>query len=638
MKRPDFLQKLLTRQYFSSWIILLFDVIISTVCTFIACLVVRFITRIIIPADYLIPIELIVFFINLIIFYIFKTSHSIVRHSTLHEILNIGIAVLVKNAIMILVYYFIVEEFWMDDFPITLVAISDIMLTFIALVFVRIFMLLIYEQLRRNNRKSKNILVYGFNNPSISLVTRLRDNDKYNILGFFIPDSMKKLNRISGLPTYSCTDEESFEVIITRHNIYGILFPDYASVQLEKDKIINYSGKTGVKVFVIPPINELGEDIKLFHSMREIKIEDFLERTEIDINMDEVSSCFKGKTILITGSAGSIGSELCRQLANLQVKKMILFDSAETPSHEIRIELEEKFPLLNFETIVGDIRIKQRLEMVFKKFSPQIVFHAAAYKHVPLMEENPCEAILVNVFGTCNVADLSVEYGVEKMIMISTDKAVNPTNIMGASKRLAEIYVQSLGNAIAHQEVKGNTQFVTTRFGNVLGSNGSVIPRFRQQIEKGGPVTVTHPRITRFFMTIPEACRLVMEAATIGFDNEIFVFNMGEPVIIADLAKRMIEMSGFVPNKDIMIEYTGLRPGEKLFEEVLSNEENTLPTSNVNIRTAIAKQYDYTLIQKDIKRIIRLSLKVNIPETVKLLKCLIPEFKSKNSIFEQYDV
>ncbi len=306
--------------------------------------------------------------------------------------------------------------------------------------------------------------------------------------------------------------------------------------------------------------------------------------------------------------------------------------------HNIRLELEERFLELKFIPVIGDVRMKQRLDFAFRTYRPQIVFHAAAYKHVPLMEENPCEAILVNVAGTRNVADKCLEYGVEKMIMISTDKAVNPTNIMGASKRLAEIYVQSLGQAIASGKITGGgTKYITTRFGNVLGSNGSVIPRFREQIAKGGPVTVTHPDITRFFMTIPEACRLVMEAATLSSGNEIFVFDMGESVKIADLARRMIKLAGFRVGEDIEITYTGLRPGEKLYEEVLSNLENTKPTTHEKIRIAQVREYDYEAARTAAEKLEAYSSLVDIPNTVRLMKQVVPEFKSRNSRFEEYD-
>ena len=353
--------------------------------------------------------------------------------------------------------------------------------------------------------------------------------------------------------------------------------------------------------------------------------------------MDAISAMFKGKCVLVTGAAGSIGSELCRQLAFLGVSKLVLFDNAETPMHNIRLELESRFPELDFTPVIGDVRQPQRIDFAFRKFRPQVVFHAAAYKHVPLMETNPCEAVLVNVNGTRNVADKCIEYGVEKMVMISTDKAVNPTNIMGCSKRLAEIYVQSLGLAIERGTREGKTRFVTTRFGNVLGSNGSVIPRFRDQIAAGGPVTVTHPDITRFFMTIPEACRLVMEAATMSKGNQIFVFDMGESVKIDTLARKMIELSGLRPDVDIKNEYTGLRPGEKLYEEVLSNTENTDPTPHEKIRVARVREYEYNEVVPIVDELTDLSRKVEIPEMVMLMKKTVPEFKSKNSEYSKYD-
>jgi FlaA1/EpsC-like NDP-sugar epimerase len=340
---------------------------------------------------------------------------------------------------------------------------------------------------------------------------------------------------------------------------------------------------------------------------------------------------------MVTGAAGSIGSELCRQIATFGVKQLVLYDNAETPMHNLRLELEENFKDLQFVPIIGDVRLKKRLDYAFRKYRPQVVFHAAAYKHVPLMEDNPCEAVLVNVAGSRNVADKCIEYEVEKMVMVSTDKAVNPTNIMGCTKRLAEIYVQSLGLAMEQGKVAGKTRFVTTRFGNVLGSNGSVIPRFREQIAKGGPVTVTHPDITRFFMTIPEACRLVMEAATMSTGNQIFVFDMGESVKIDDLARRMIYLAGFTPNEDIKIEYSGLRPGEKLYEEVLSDHENTLPTNHSRIRIAKVREYDYADALAGADELERLSREVEIPTMVRLMKQIVPEFISKNSRFEEFD-
>ena len=370
---------------------------------------------------------------------------------------------------------------------------------------------------------------------------------------------------------------------------------------------------------------------------KKIKIEDLLPRDPIRVDLDAILGYVKGKTILVTGGGGSIGSEICRQLAGHDVGHLIIFDIYENNAYQIQKSLEWEFPDLNLTVLIGSVRDERRLESIFSKYRPDIVFHAAAHKHVPLMEDSPNEAIKNNVIGTLKTARTASHYQVKKFILISTDKAVNPTNIMGCTKRLAEIYVQSLGLAIEAGKVKGKTKFVTTRFGNVLGSNGSVIPRFREQIAKGGPVTVTHPDITRFFMTIPEACRLVMEAATMSTGTQIFVFDMGKSVKIAHLAKRMIELAGLEVDKDIKIEYTGLRPGEKLYEEVLSNTENTLPTSHDRIRIAKVREYDYIDALKGAQELEKLSRAVIIPDMVRLMKEIVPEFKSKNSRFEIYD-
>ena len=415
-----------------------------------------------------------------------------------------------------------------------------------------------------------------------------------------------------------------------------MLFTSEVDAKKERDGLLKLCLDLHVSPLIIPNIDELHGQI-LHNNVRNVKIEDLLGREEIQISLDAIKANFKDKVVMVTGAAGSIGSELCRQLASFGVKKLVLFDNAETPMHNIRLELEEKFPDLKFVPIIGDVRQGPRVDYAFREHRPQIVFHAAAYKHVPLMEENPCEAIRVNVHGTHTVADKCIEYDVEKMVMISTDKAVNPTNVMGCSKRIAEIYVQSLGLAIERGEVKGKTTFVTTRFGNVLGSNGSVIPRFREQIEKGGPVTVTDPNITRFFMTIPEACRLVMEAATFSTSTQIFVFDMGESVKIDDLAKRMISLAGLKLGEDIQIEYVGLRPGEKLYEEVLSTKENTTATSHDRIFVAKVREYDYKDALAAVDDIEELSIFVRIPEMVKKMKGFVPEFISKNSIFEKFD-
>ena len=373
------------------------------------------------------------------------------------------------------------------------------------------------------------------------------------------------------------------------------------------------------------------------NKVREIKIEDLLGREEIKIDEVEIKEFLTDKVVFVTGGAGSIGGQLCRLLIQMPIRKLILIDMAETPLHNMQLELSAQSPRVAKKFIVADVRNAQRMHALFAKYQPNVVFHAAAYKHVPLMESNPCEAVLSNVFGTVNVVNYSVEFGVEKFIMISTDKAVNPTNVMVASKRIAEIYVQTLGRAIAQGERSGKTKFVTTRFGNVLGSNGSVIPLFKEQIAKGGPLTVTDPRIIRYFMTIPEACRLVLEAATLGKGCDIFVFDMGAPVKIDDLAKNMIALAGLELGKDIDIEYVGLRPGEKLYEELLKDEENTLPTEHEKIFHAQVREYELSQVEEQLRELYDRAVEMKKDDTVMVMKRIVPEYKSANSRYGRLD-
>ena len=514
----------------------------------------------------------------------------------------------------------------------------DGMLTLIVSATSRMIMIMIYETLiDMMNKENMRILIYGTDDKSVALKTRLLHSSHYKVIGFYYYGTIYKHRRLAELPIYYFTDEQNFQLLIHKLHIQGILFAHNESIRAEENRLLQYCKNSHIKTLIAPSISEADENGDFRQWVRPVKIEDLLGRPEININMTEIANEFCGKVVLVTGAAGSIGSELCRQLAQMNIRRLIMFDSAESPLHNVRLEFERKYPELDFVPIIGDVRIVERLRMVFETYHPQIIFHAAAYKHVPLMEENPCEAVLVNVIGTRQVADMAVKYGTEKMIMVSTDKAVNPTNVMGCSKRLAEIYVQSLSYAIKEGKIEGKTKFVTTRFGNVLGSNGSVIPRFKEQIENGGPVTVTHPDIIRYFMTIPEACRLVMEAVTMGEGNEIFVFEMGKPVKIVDLATRMIELAGYKPGEDIEIQFTGLRPGEKLYEEVLSNEENTIPTHHKKIKIARVRRYEYAEILPTYNELEQLSRAVQIWETVKLMKQTVPEFKSKNSKFEELD-
>lgn len=568
--------------------------------------------------------------------FIFKCYRVAIRHTTLHDILKLSVQIGVKEILSGIVIAMIFG--FTNGILLTLA--SEAFIAFVLLVLVRGVMLAVYDFIRNriNDKKSrKNILVYGIGDKSAAVVTRLSSSPHYKVVGFVVDEKTSNNINISDFPVYQYKSDAYLSSVISSNFVDCILFATNDDLQSQKERLLPFCAKNSIQALLSPTIDEVVAGRYMKNRIRQVKIEDLLGRQEIKISLDEIRDSLAGKVVMVTGAAGSIGSELCRQIAGFGIRKLILFDNAETPMHNLRLELEERFPHLDFIPIVGDVRLKPRLDFAFRSHHPQIVFHAAAYKHVPLMEENPCEAVLVNVAGSRNIADKCIEYEVEKMVMISTDKAVNPTNIMGCTKRLAEIYVQSLGLAISRGEIKGNTTFVTTRFGNVLGSNGSVIPRFREQIEKGGPVTVTDPRITRFFMTIPEACRLVLEAAVMSCSNQIFVFDMGQSVKIDDLARKMIELAGLQVGEDIDIEYTGLRPGEKLYEEVLSDLENTLPTSHDRIRIADVRSYEYSDAAKVADELEELSRAVNIPDMVYLMKKTVPEFKSKNSRFEEID-
>ena len=623
-------------KYLNTRVIFAIDMVIS----FLASLLAVLLAKLIIPVDVLGAASTTVWLAASLVAAFFliwslRTYRIIIRHMTIREFARFVLLSFFKVLVLGFVYGVAVAA----DTSLCVLMVSDFLLTFAGFFFLRMAMLLAYDYVKEKmevRKKSYNVLVYGVGVKSVSLISRLQDSEHYNIVGFLQFGKSSVSHVIAEKKTYYVSTEQEFDDAIQEVDADAILFATDEEARLEKDRMIKYAIDGGIKMLFAPPIDEM-VDGKPNHTLRNIEIEDLLMRPEIKISMEEIIANFRGKTVMVTGAAGSIGSELTRQLATFGVKELVLFDNAETPMHNLRLELEENFPELSFIPVIGDVRQLPRLDYAFRKWRPQVVFHAAAYKHVPLMEENPCEAVLVNVAGSRNVADKCIEYDVEKMVMVSTDKAVNPTNIMGCTKRLAEIYVQSMGLAMEQGKKAGKTRFVTTRFGNVLGSNGSVIPRFREQIAKGGPVTVTHPEITRFFMTIPEACRLVMEAATMSTGNQIFVFDMGESVKIDDLARRMIQLAGFTPDKDIAIEYSGLRPGEKLYEEVLSNNENTIPTDHNRIRIAKVREYDYTDALAGVEELERLSREVEIPTMVKLMKDIVPEFISKNSRFEEFD-
>ncbi len=628
-----------SRNFFSCWIILGVDTLIAGLCTLLTFIGIHYVTGTGWDIIQLVQVIALALGASIIGDLLFNTFRNTIRYSEIKDLWRVICSVLFKATCLAIYVFFFLKEDKLFGSQNLVFVISDGMLTLISLIGIRVIVIVMYESLIGIVRKTDmKVFIYGTDDKSVALKTRLRNSSHYKIAGFCIysPDNSRRI--LVDSRVYSFSDKVSFNILIKKHHIQGILFARYESIREEENRLLEYCKSSGVKTLIAPSISEADVNGFFHQFVRPIRIEDLLGREEIKINMQEIASEYCDKIILVTGAAGSIGSELCRQLAQIGVRKLILFDSGETPLHNVRLEFEKNYPNIDFIPVIGDVRVKQRVRMVFEQYHPQIVFHAAAYKHVPLMEENPCEAVYVNVIGSRQVADMAVEYGAEKMIMISTDKAVNPTNVMGASKRLAEIYVQSLGTAIKEGKAKGKTKFITTRFGNVLGSNGSVIPRFKEQIENGGPVTVTHPDIIRYFMTIPEACRLVMEAGMMGEGNEIFVFEMGEPVKIVDLATRMIELAGYRLDEDIKIEYTGLRPGEKLYEELLSTEENTLPTSNKKIKIAKVRRYEYNDILESYADFEILARNVEIMDTVALMKRIVPEFISRNSRFEILDV
>ena len=484
--------------------------------------------------------------------------------------------------------------------------------------------------------RAKRVFIYGVKQGGISLAKSIRNEErgKYILTGFITDDPNYVGKRLMGLRVVK-NDVTLVDEMKLRQATVLLVSPLYSEKFRNDTALVDKLIEEHIHIHMMPPTIEWdGKSELKYESLREVEVEDLLPREKIEVDMEKVGSMLTGKGILITGAAGSIGSEMVRQIAIYHPEELILIDQAETPLHNVRLEMARKYPELKAHTIVASIGNISRMEEVFKQYRPDYVFHAAAYKHVPMMEDNPSEAIQNNIYGTRVMADLAVKYGTKKFVMVSTDKAVNPTNVMGCSKRICEIYVQSLDKAIKDGKVEGITQFVTTRFGNVLGSNGSVIPLFREQIKNGGPITVTHPDIIRFFMLIPEACKLVLEAGTMGHGGEIFVFDMGEPVRIVDLAKRMIKMSGA---KNIEIKFTGLRDGEKLYEEVLNDMEVTKPTHHPKIKIAAVREYDYAVAKANEDRLHQASFGYDDMETVRIMKEIVPEFKSQHSKYEILD-
>lgn len=571
-------------------------------------------------------------FFHAIGFRLFHTYDGILRYSSFIDLQRVFYAVVCGAAISSVSYPMLhnIDKFDHINLDYKNIILASFLSTLV-LWAIRVIAKTIFD-VSLSDYNIKHAFIYGVKEGGIGLAKQIKNSKpmKFKLMGFISDDTKIKHHHLMGTKVYA-PDLNTIRKMRNNNISTLLISPGAINVFRANKDFQDALLAEGIHIYM-PTTQEWNRNEQ--QQLKEVSIEDLLPRDEISIDMESVGAMLHGKRILITGSAGSIGSEMVRQIAKYSPAELILIDSAETPQHDIRLMMAKQFPEIKAETIVTTICSKSRMEHIFKTYLPDYVFHAAAYKHVPMMENNPCESIQNNVYGTKILADLAIKYGVKKFVMISTDKAVNPTNVMGCSKRICEIYVQSLNKAVKEGIVKGETQFVTTRFGNVLGSNGSVIPLFKKQIKAGGPVTVTDPRIIRYFMLIPEACKLVLEAGTKGNGGEIFVFDMGKPVNIADMAQRMINLSGA---KNVEIKYTGLRAGEKLYEEVLNEKESTKPSFHDKIRIAEVREYDYTEVSKQIDNLIEKSKLYDEMLTVKIMKEIVPEYKSNNSIYEKLD-
>ena len=645
IQRSDIFSHATNLSYMPKWGVLLIDMLLALIAYVVSFMISNSLVNINYTGGNMLPIWQqagIVMVVQLIYFWIFHTYSGILRYSTFVDASKVVFAVvaaaLTPAAINGIVRYVAERSMLLNSVLYTYMFVAIVLL-----VVWRVTIKLSFEYMSHHSPGIRPVMIYGTQSAGLAIAKMLNSSmdSPYRPIGFIADAEENVKHELLGMKVYVKND--NIIRLLRAKEVQDVIVSPLKMKQINLARDLSIFLDNNIRILTTPYFSDFNEsdneeqNKKKIGSIEAIKVEDLLERPEIHINTENVRHVISDKVVMVTGAAGSIGSEIVRQVAKYNPRLVVLAEIAESPLHDLSLDLDKLCPNVHFARVITDVRNREMLREVFEEYHPHIIFHAAAYKHVPLMEEYPTQAILANVLGTKNVADLAVEYGAERFIMISTDKAVNPTNVMGASKRIAEIYVQSLFRKLSAKDEKNVTKFITTRFGNVLGSNGSVVPFFKKQIAAGGPVTVTHPDIIRYFMTIPEASCLVLEASTLGNGGEIFCFDMGAPVKIADLAKNMIRLAGFQPGRDIQIVYTGLRPGEKLYEELLNQKEHTLPTANEKIMVANVRENDYDKMSKLIDDLIRSAQKGLAFPSVKLMKQIVPEYQSRNSIYEQLD-
>ena len=625
------IHKLQKLHYINRGIIFFSDMLISVFGSMVSYLLVIFIANMSVSDDVILSISVYSVVISIFLFVLSGQYKNIIRHSNLRELPKILVLMVVKS---IIIFTIVVILDILSFRTASICALLDILISSSIMIASRALIVNIYYNIINNNKLiTGNAFMYGASSSNSVSASEMNYDCEfpYKIKGYLTRNNKELGLKIAGEKVYFIpTEKEKLKILFNKMSVKYMFFPSKEDFNLERNNLVEFCIDNHIKMLVLGELKNL-ENNNLISDVKQIEVEDLLQREEINIEIEKISSQMDDKIILVTGAAGSIGSEVVRQVIKFNIKKIILFDNAETPLHTLGLELKNKYPDKDVLYYLGDVRSKDRVDSLFSKYKINFIFHAAAYKHVPMIEMNPCESILANVWGSINVSQHAAKYQADKFIMISTDKAVNPTSVMGASKRIAEMCVQSLNSS--HTK----TQFIITRFGNVLGSNGSVIPLFKEQIAKGGPITVTDPEMIRYFMTIPEACRLVLQASNMGKGGEIYLFDMGEQVKISDLARRMISLSGLIPDVDIKIEYVGLRPGEKLYEEMLTSTESTLATTHKKIRVGHIETTDIAKLNSLVHQLITVARHCEVDNTIKIMKKIVPEYVSNHSVFQIFD-